>query len=315
MDNNNNKPLISICIPAYKRPDYLRRLLDSIVLQDFKDFEIIISDDSPDETVKSLLGEYKELNFHYYHNQPSLGTPANWNFAISKAGGNWIKIMHDDDWFPDRSSLGKFVELTAEDKNLIFSGYHNIYENGRAEKKFIPDSWYEEIKKNPLVLLSENVIGPPSVMLIKKQAWKPFDVRMKWRVDIDYYVQLIQEQQDFSFTQESLVNVGISDSQVTNDCINVPEVELPEGYLLLSKYGTRSLKNIRVYDAWWRIFRNVKVRSFNDLEAYVPGGKWPLAIRQMINHSGRIPSFLLSFGLFSKIFMVISYLVNYNRLK
>jgi hypothetical protein len=152
-------------------------------------------------------------------------------------------------------------------------------------------------------------------MLIKKSAWLPFDERMKWRVDIDYYVQLIGKQKDFAFIQDSLVNVGISNSQVTNDCINVPGVELPEGYLLLSKFGTNSFRSILVYDAWWRIFRNLKIRSLEDIEPYVPGGQWPLIVRQMISHQRMVPSFILSFGLFSKVTMLISYLLNNNRTK
>ncbi|MGZ5190970.1 MAG: glycosyltransferase family 2 protein, partial [Flavisolibacter sp.] len=37
------KPFVSICIPAYKRPDFLIRLLDSIRVQTFKDFEVIVT--------------------------------------------------------------------------------------------------------------------------------------------------------------------------------------------------------------------------------------------------------------------------------
>jgi glycosyltransferase involved in cell wall biosynthesis len=56
MDN----PFISICIPAYKRTNYLKRLLDSIVLQNFHDFEVIISDDSNDNSVSELIHDFKE---------------------------------------------------------------------------------------------------------------------------------------------------------------------------------------------------------------------------------------------------------------
>ena len=38
---------ISICIPAYKRSDFVKRLLNSIAIQTFKNFEVIVSDDTP----------------------------------------------------------------------------------------------------------------------------------------------------------------------------------------------------------------------------------------------------------------------------
>ena len=47
-------PFISICIPAFQRVDYLR-LLDSIEIQSFRDFETVISDDSPGHEVQELI--------------------------------------------------------------------------------------------------------------------------------------------------------------------------------------------------------------------------------------------------------------------
>jgi cellulose synthase/poly-beta-1,6-N-acetylglucosamine synthase-like glycosyltransferase len=42
----NSTPRVSICIPAYEQPDYLKVTLDSIIMQDFDDYEIVITDDS-----------------------------------------------------------------------------------------------------------------------------------------------------------------------------------------------------------------------------------------------------------------------------
>ena len=54
-------PFFSICIPAYKNTDYLKRLLDSISIQTFRDFEVIITDDSPDETVSTFINNYNAI--------------------------------------------------------------------------------------------------------------------------------------------------------------------------------------------------------------------------------------------------------------
>ena len=66
-------PIISICIPAYKRIDYLKRLLWSIEIQKFKDFEVIISDDSNDHSVEELIKEFKgrfEIKYFKKHLAP-----------------------------------------------------------------------------------------------------------------------------------------------------------------------------------------------------------------------------------------------------
>src|SRR5687767_8300464 len=93
-------PLVSICIPAYKNVSYLGRLLDSIAEQTFADFEVVITDDSPDNSVEDFLKNYSRIEtISYYRNVPACGTPENWNAGIRKARGKWIKLMHDDDWF------------------------------------------------------------------------------------------------------------------------------------------------------------------------------------------------------------------------
>ena len=80
---------ISICIPAYKRTHFLKRLLQSIELQTYKDFEVIISDDSDDDSVSQLLTAFEgKFPIQYFKNEKSLGTPCQlelWYFK-SKRG-------------------------------------------------------------------------------------------------------------------------------------------------------------------------------------------------------------------------------------
>jgi glycosyltransferase involved in cell wall biosynthesis len=307
---------ISICIPAYKRTNYLKRLLESISVQSYRDFEVIITDDSPDDSVKNLALLYSD-NFllRYFKNSTPLGTPANWNCGIALAKGEWIKLIHDDDWFAAKDSLALFAKETATGKKFIFSAYNNVFEkNDSIEQKFFPKLWKKRILKEPVLLLNTNVIGPPSVTIIHKSIKEHYDCAMKWRVDIDFYIRLLKKEKEVGYIGKSLINVGISESQVTNSCINKPEVELPEGLLLLKKYGVRPLKNICIYDAWWRIIRNVNVRSLSDLSQYTFNQQWPVIIIKMVTLQIQLPKSILKIGIFSKLFMSLSYLLNQRYL-
>ena len=54
---------ISICIPTYKSGTKLERLLDSIKIQTFSDYEVVVSDDSPDDSMKKIIDEkYADMN-------------------------------------------------------------------------------------------------------------------------------------------------------------------------------------------------------------------------------------------------------------
>lgn len=302
-------------IPAYKRSDYLTRLLNSIAVQTYQDFEVVITDDSPDSTVEDLLSKFSFLSIRYFRNMPSLGTPANWNKGISLARGEWIKLMHDDDWFRSPHSLQGFADATTEGIRFVFSRYVNVVEAGGEKMPGFPSSWKKRIISQPLTLLAENVVGPPSVTLIHRSVQERYDERMKWRVDLDFYCRLLQQEKDFRLIDEPLVNVGISQSQVTNDCLNIPEVELPEGWLLLEKYGLQPLQNVLVYDAWWRILRNNSIRNVRQLQELASNRNWPVVIEQMVIHQQNIPTLLLNSGLFSKFAMFLSYLQNTKLLK
>ncbi len=308
----DNAPFISVCIPAYKRPQYLLRALNSIAEQTFKDFEVIVTDDSPDDEDENICAAYSN-KFHltYERNFPACGTPANWNKAISLAKGEWIKLLHDDDWFASPGALQHFATACQSKVPFIFSGYNNVFENKSAiEQVGITDLWKKLVLTEPNVLLAKNVIGPPSVTLINRSEKERYDEQLKWRVDMEYYIRLIKKNEKFHYIDEPLINVGISESQVTEDCLYNPSVELPEGLRLLEKHGTKCLRNILVYDAWWRLLRNLEIKKVIDLENYTPGKNWPPVIKQMIKHLAKVPSFLLNKGITSKSFMSFSYLAN-----
>jgi glycosyltransferase involved in cell wall biosynthesis len=305
---------ISICIPAYKRIDYLKRLLCSIEIQKFKDYEVIISDDSNDHSVEELLKNFNgRFEIKYFKNEKALGTPANWNHAISKATGEWIKLMHDDDWFDNEHSLEKFALARNNNNKFIFSAYTNKTElTNNIEKKFFNENLKTIILKNPLRLLAKNSIGPPSVTLFHNSIKDKYDEGLKWRVDIEYYIRNISKGIEFTYINELLINVGVSESQVTNYCLNVPSVEIPEMYILLSKYGTSPLKNIMVYDAYWRILRNTDIHSKSKLESFGQTD-WPAVILSMVELQSKFNQSTLRNGVISKTLMSISYI--YNQLK
>mgnify|MGYP000471390400 CR=1 FL=1 len=56
----------------------------------------------------------------YIRNKETLGTPKNWTAGIPYASGQWIKVMHDDDYFSDADSLNAFANAIDDEKEVIF---------------------------------------------------------------------------------------------------------------------------------------------------------------------------------------------------
>lgn len=304
-------PLISVCIPAYKNVVYLERLFQSIQSQSFRDYEVVITDDSPDEAVGKLVERYQSLlPIVYYRNYTPLGSPANWNAAIAHAKGKWIKLMHDDDWFADEQCLGKFAAATTQTTaSFIFSGFVNVQLETGIEQPFIINHTQEQmLRRNPLYLFRKNYIGHPSTTLIKNELKQWFDESIKWVVDFEFYIRVLRSN-DFYAIKQSLIKIGIGSEQITTASFRKREVELPENLYLLNKLGVSSLNYIFVYDYYWRLMRNLGIKDMEDLREYVALEQVPSVLKSMIDWQQKLGiKALKKYGAYSKTCMSTHYL-------
>ena len=306
-------PFISICIPAYKNAAYLDVLLHSIELQGFSDYEVIVSDDSPNDEVEILCRKYSSKFLMIYHkNSPPKGSPANWNTGIKMANGKWIKLMHDDDWFSSDTSLADFAKAAQENAHslLIFSGY-SLYEDGVFKSNNIITALIEnQLRRSPLILFKKNYIGHPSTTLIKNEPMEWYDEKVKWVVDFEFYIRMLKNG-SFHSIQLPLVNIGIGNEQITKEAFRNISIEIPENMYLLNKLGTPVLKNIIVYDYYWRLLRNVGIRSLKDITDHYSEREVPPEISRMLRFQLLFPLPVLKVGFFSKLLMSGSYLYNF----
>jgi glycosyltransferase involved in cell wall biosynthesis len=302
--------LISICVPAYKNVNFLKRLMDSIRQQTFRDFEVIITDDSPDDSIKKFIDNYADLpSLRYQRNPVALGTPENWNEGLRLASGKWIKIMHDDDWFADEKSLARLATaIQKTNADFIFSAYNNIYLNRKTTQRVRPSTYrLKAMKKESYTLFAKNIVGPPSVTVHRNNATILYDNKTKWVVDIDFYIRWFKRGA-VEYLDECLYNVGMSDEQVTMDCVGNRKVQVPENFYLLNKVGKSKLNNLLVYDGWWRLIRNLEITELRHIREAGYGGDIPLNIVRMMNTQRWLPRKLLTNGFLSKLCMFIHYL-------
>lgn len=307
------QPFFSICIPAYKNVNYIERLLASVEIQSCKDYEVIITDDSPDDSVKKLVEGWEGLRIRYYKNDIAAGTPANWNMAISKATGIWIKLMHDDDWFTSSESLNLYKKNIESSLGITFfyCAYSNIYIDSKrieVKKSSFTDRYL--LSRDPFYLLKKNSIGNPSCTVIHNSVKDVYNPRLKWIVDIEYYIRVLLKNKQYKYIGDVLVNVGINKDQVTHYTFRNPQVEIPENFMLLETYGHRILKKIVVFDYYWRMLRNLKIKSEDQLRQYYPAIRPGKVIQSMIGFQRNVNHRLLHNGFVSKACMLLTYFKN-----
>jgi hypothetical protein len=89
----------------------------------------------------------------------------------------------------------------------------------------------------------------------------------------------------------------------------VAEVQLKENLYLLNKAGSKHLKNIVVYDAWWRLLRNFNIRSVHQLYETGYNDQVPIILERTIKIQRNLPKNVIKLGIFSKFFMLIGFVL------
>jgi glycosyltransferase involved in cell wall biosynthesis len=305
-------PLISICIPAYKQPEFVVRAIQSVQKQSYKHVEIIISDDSPNEDIKIAIQSYiSELNIKYYHNNPALKSPKNWNNAINKASGDYYMLLHQDDWLDSSDCLATYIAAFKAHPNAQFVFCKNtaIQPDGTQLTLQYLTSLLKDMHKRPNHILRANVIGPPSNTMLKKGVGVAYDEDYIWLVDVDYYVALLKKGYEYVYLDQHLVSIGLHEEQTTVFCRNNEDVIVKENICFAKKIGNQAFDDILIYDYYWRLLRNYKIRSIHDLaNTGVAETSILPVIKKMLSVQRKFPLSLLKFGPFSKLLMSICYL-------
>jgi glycosyltransferase involved in cell wall biosynthesis len=242
-------PLISICIPTYNQVIYLDKTLKSIFIQKGVIFEVIITDDSSTNDVENLVNDYinKGVDIFYHRNSKQLGSPENWNFAISLAKGEYIKIMHHDEWFNFEDSLLKlFEQIKIDKKRVVFSASKSIYKGKETCFRTSVEK-VQQFNKEPERIILGNYIGAPSAILFHRDYLIKFDSCLKWLVDIDFYISILKSGTELHYIDEYLYTSIIEDHNITNQCLYDTELNLFEYSYLFNKHLKKQTLRIQIF--------------------------------------------------------------------
>jgi glycosyltransferase involved in cell wall biosynthesis len=99
---NSGPPLVSVVIPTYDRPAYLRLAVASVLQQTYPHLEIIVQDNASQQDPAVILAEFDHPRLRLARNARTIGQTANFLAGITQATGKYIALLGDDDvWQPD----------------------------------------------------------------------------------------------------------------------------------------------------------------------------------------------------------------------
>ena len=163
MPNQSNNPAVSVIIPTYNRGWILREAIDSVLSQDFTDYELIVVDDGSTDNTREILDSYGQVLFVFQ--QPNKGVSAARNRGLAESHAQLVAFLDSDDlWLPQK--LARQIEFfNSNPAALICQTEETWVRNGvRVNPKRRHHKFSGMIFEHSLALC---LVSPSAVMICK----------------------------------------------------------------------------------------------------------------------------------------------------
>lgn len=124
----DSKPLVSIGMPVYNGEKYIHQALDSLLAQDYENFELIISDNASTDGTAEICQEYlaKDKRIRYYRNERNMGAVWNFNRVVQLSRGKYFMWAADHDLW-HAAFISRCVTILEEDQSVVLAYPRTIY--------------------------------------------------------------------------------------------------------------------------------------------------------------------------------------------
>lgn len=300
LKDKDDSSRISVIIPIYNTEKYLKRCLNSVINQTYKNIEIIlINDGSTDhskEICETLTRQDKRIKMI---NKTNSGVSNTRNTGIKNSRGEYLFFVDSDDYI-EKDCLEKMInKLEKEKSDICICGYY-IEKNKLKEKIHISNNKNLQFKK--LIFdLDSNILGYPWGKLVKKNNIKvEFNNNISIKEDLVFWLENSESIKKISIIDEPLYNYILNNSSLlnskkidekkisvlkANDFIinyDIPEYikykeinEFLANYLLFKAIGTREIIDVmeleygEKFENYYKIYMKSNYSLKNKMKLFV----------------------------------------------
>lgn len=184
-------PAVTIVVPTRDRAGWLPRALDSVLAQDYDNFELLVVDDGSQDGTRELLDRYARSlpaeRFRYV-SQPRMGQASAVNSGWAIARGEILGYLADDDAILP-SALSRLVGALSADSQaaVAYPAYRIVDEKGDVVNSVLPLEYSPETA----ICLHDTIIGPGALLrrsvLERAGGWDP---SFHWQVDLILWMRI-----------------------------------------------------------------------------------------------------------------------------
>jgi len=261
--------LVSVIIPTYNRRNYIRESLDSVLAQDFYDFEVIVVDDGSTDGTEEEVRPYQDRIC--YTRQENKGAGAARNVGIRKARGQYIAFMDSDDLSRPHhlKCLSSFLDRNPECAMVVGNGGY-LEGNYRNRSTIISAKRVKRLEQRGITvkeLFDGRVVRLQGTMT-RKTVFEEIGLLDEWfrlSYDLDIALRIIKDHQIGFINEEVYLwrqhgdNISSNDELRSRENLRALEklaADFPEGVEQIGKRAFDSLCAHRYYRLAKALARN-----------------------------------------------------------
>lgn len=215
-NNTIDQPLISVVIPTYNRAYCIAKTVNSVIRQTYRNWELIIVDNSSTDATRKVLISYLHNSRILYIYQENLSSSESINYGIKCARGKYIALLDDDDEFKENKLSVQLSEMRTHDADFSLSNCIKVYDGRNASPTYYPNSYVisrKDLLQGRFHLSHTHMMFKTS---IKEDCW--FDPSLPASDDFDLLARIVSKYRVL-FVREPLayINKSVKRPRISND--------------------------------------------------------------------------------------------------
>ena len=245
---------VSVIIPTYKRANFIKRAIDSVLKQTYRNLELIIVDDNNpgDEsrcTMEAIISQYNDERLIYLKHEKNMNGATARNTGIAKATGEYITFLDDDDFFLN-DRINKLVEVMENEKeyDCAYTGVVKVKNRNIVDIKY--SNLDGNLQKN--MLMQKSFFYTGSNLFFRAKALRDiggFDTTFKRYQDIEVMVRFFRKYKikyvnDFSVVKDDSSRINLPNAE---QIIKIKKYFLDTFKSDIEKYDDKNKIYLEVY--------------------------------------------------------------------
>jgi glycosyltransferase involved in cell wall biosynthesis len=190
-------PKVSVCIPTYNSARYLRQAIETVLNQDYGDYELVVCDNASTDGTTELCRGYESPRMRYQRFEDHSNQAGSFNRCLQEARGEFITILHADDYLLPGFLKDRVNRLSGRPEiGSVFGAVEVVDECGSVVSLNRP--WPDDKAFAPKELLPSLLCGclvsPPSLMVrrVIAESAGPFRTDLTWGHDWEWALRLAE---------------------------------------------------------------------------------------------------------------------------